>query len=173
MFVTGVLSAMDQTIVGTALPKIVSQLRGYDIYAWVFASYYLGATATATVVGRLSDLFGRKRIIVLSVGVFTVGSLLCGAAQTMPAMVAFRGLQGVGAGGVATTNLAIIGDLFSPRERGKWQAVNSLAFATASAIGPVVGGIISDTISWRWIFFSNLPLAAAAMVAMIYALPKL
>jgi len=173
VFVTGVLSAMDQTIVGTALPKIVSQLRGYDIYAWVFASYYLGATATATVVGRLSDLFGRKRIIVLSVGVFTVGSLLCGAAQTMPAMVAFRGLQGVGAGGVATTNLAIIGDLFSPRERGKWQAVNSLAFATASAIGPVVGGIISDTISWRWIFFSNLPLAAAAMVAMIYALPKL
>jgi EmrB/QacA subfamily drug resistance transporter len=173
VFVTAVLSAMDQTIVGTALPKMVAQLRGYDIYAWVFASYYLGATATATVVGRLSDLFGRKRVILLSVGVFTMGSLLCGSAQTMPALVAFRGLQGVGAGGIATTNLAIIGDLFSPRERGKWQAVNSLAFATASAIGPVVGGVISDTISWRWIFFSNLPLAAAAMLAMGCALPKL
>lgn len=164
---------MDQTIVGTALPKMVAQLQGYDIYAWVFASYYLGATATVTVVGRLSDLFGRKRLILLSVGLFTVGSLLCGLANSMAALVAFRALQGVGAGGIATTNLAIIGDLFSPRERGKWQAVNSLAFATASAIGPVVGGVVSDTVSWRWIFFLNLPLAAIAIVAMVYALPTL
>jgi EmrB/QacA subfamily drug resistance transporter len=173
VFVTGVLSAMDQTIVGTALPKIVSQLQGYDIYAWVFATYYLGATATVTVVGRLSDLFGRKRLILLSVGLFAAGSLLCGLAGSMAALVIFRALQGVGAGGIATTNLAIIGDLFSPRERGKWQVVNSLAFATASAIGPVVGGVVSDTVTWRWIFFLNLPLAAVSMLAMAYALPKL
>ena len=173
VFVTGVLSAMDQTIVGTALPKIVAQLQGYDIYAWVFAAYYLGATATVTVVGRLSDLFGRKRLILLSVGLFATGSLLCGVAGSMAALVVFRALQGVGAGGIATTNLAIIGDLFSPRERGKWQVVNSLAFATASAIGPLVGGVVSDSVTWRWIFFLNLPLAAVSMLAMAYALPKL
>ncbi|HEX6511123.1 MAG TPA: MDR family MFS transporter [Chloroflexota bacterium] len=173
VFITGVLAAMDQTIVGTALPRIVEQLRGYDIYAWVFASYYLGATATSTVIGRLSDLFGRKQVILLSVGLFAAGSVLCATAGSILALVAFRGLQGVGAGGLATTNLAIIGDMFSPRERGKWQTVNSLAFATASAIGPLVGGAISDTISWRWIFFLNLPLAAGSMVAMFYALPRL
>lgn len=173
VYVSQVLAALDQTIVGTALPKIVAQLQGQELYAWVFAAYHLGGTATVAVVGKFSDLFGRKRVVLLSVGLFSVGSLLCGAAQSMPALVFFRALQGVGAGGVMTSTLAIVGDLFTPRERAKWQSVNSLAFATASAIGPAVGGIVSDTWSWRWIFYLNMPLAAGALVAMTYALPPL
>ena len=173
VFVTSVLASLDQTIVGTSLPKIVSDLRGFEIYTWVFGAYYLGATATVTVVGKLSDLFGRKAVVILAVGLFTAGSLLCGLSHDMLQLVAFRGMQGIGAGGIQTSTLAIIGDLFPPRERGKWQTVNSGAYATASAIGPALGGFVSDTLTWRWIFFLNLPLAIGAMLAMTYALPTL
>ena len=173
VYVTQVLSALDQTIVGTALPKIVAQLHGEELYAWVFSAYHLGGTATVTVVGKFSDLFGRKRIVLLSVALFSLGSMLCGASQSMLAMVLFRAVQGVGAGGVIISALAIVGDLFTPRERAKWQSVNSLAFATASAIGPAVGGFVSDTWSWRWIFYLNMPLAVAALLALTFALPPL
>ncbi len=173
VFLTNILSTLDQTIVGTALPKIAAQLNGYDIYAWVFAAYLLAATATVAVVGKFSDIFGRKKVILLAVATFAVGSLLCGIAWNMPALVAFRALQGIGGGGVATSTLAIISDLFPPRERAKWQTVLSLSYATSSAIGPVVGGLLTDNFSWRWIFFVNLPIATAAMLAIGFALPRI
>ena len=173
VFLTAMLATLDQTIVGTALPKMVAELQGYDIYGWVFASYLLAATGTVALVGKFSDLFGRKRLVLWSVGVFAAGSLLCGLSWSMPLLVAFRAIQGIGGGGITTSTLAIIGDLFAPKERAKWQTINSLSYAASSAIGPVLGGVLTDNISWRWIFWINLPLAAIAITAMGLALPRI
>jgi EmrB/QacA subfamily drug resistance transporter len=165
-----VLSAIDQTVVSTALPHIIDSLQGAHLLGWIFTAYFLGATATVAVVGKLADLFGRRRVFIVSIALFCVGSLLCGLATSMPLLVIFRGLQGIGAGGIQTCSLIVMGDMFAPRERGQWQVINSIGFATASAIGPSVGGLLSDNFSWRWIFLLNVPVCLATVAALLYGL---
>src|ERR1700680_2280670 len=165
-----VLSAIGQTVVSTALPHIIDSLQGAHLLGWIFTAYFLGATATVAVVGKLADLFGRRRVFIICIGLFCVGSLLCGLATTMPLLVTFRGLQGIGAGGIQTCSLIVMGDMFAPRERAKWQVINSIGFATASAIGPSVGGLLSDNFSWRWIFLLNVPVCIATVAALLYGL---
>jgi MFS family permease len=165
-----VLAALDQTVVATALPHMIADLQGATIVGWVFTAYFLAATASVTVAGKLADLFGRRLVFRISIGIFLAGSLLCGIASSMPVLVLFRAMQGVGAGSVNTMSFVVMGDLFSARERGKWQAVTNIGFATASAIGPSIGGILSDNASWRWIFLINVPLCLAIMAMVQYGL---
>jgi EmrB/QacA subfamily drug resistance transporter len=167
-----VLAALDQTVVATALPHMIAELHGAAILGWVFTAYFLAATATVAVAGKLADLFGRRGVFMVSVGIFLAGSLSSGLADSMVWLVVFRAVQGVGAGSISTLSFIVMGDLFSARERGKWQAINSIGFATASAIGPSIGGLLSDNISWRWIFLVNVPLCLATLVALWYGLAQ-
>jgi EmrB/QacA subfamily drug resistance transporter len=164
------LSALDQTVVATALPHILESLPGAALLGWVFTAYFVGATATVAVVGKLTDLFGRRNVFLFSVGLFSSASLLCGLAITLPLLVGFRGLQGIGAGAIQTCSLIVMSDMFPPRERARWQVINSIGFATASAIGPTVGGFLADNFSWRWIFLLNVPLCIATVGALLYGL---
>ncbi len=165
------LAALDQTIVGTALPVIVTDLRGNDVYTWAFTSYLLTATVSGPIYGKLSDLYGRRYIFVFGVAVFLIGSVLCGLSQDMWQFIAFRGLQGLGAGALFPVALAIIGDIFAPSERGKYQGFFGAVFGLSSLIGPAIGGIITDTIGWHWIFFVNLPLGAIVLFIIWRTLP--
>jgi EmrB/QacA subfamily drug resistance transporter len=164
------LSALDQTAVSTALPHILESLPGAALLGWVFTAYFVGATATVAVVGKLADLFGRRSIFLFAVGVFSAASLLCGLALSLPLLVGFRGLQGIGAGAIQTCSLIVMSDMFPPLERARWQVINSIGFATASAIGPTVGGFLADNFSWRWIFLLNVPLCIATVGALLYGL---
>jgi EmrB/QacA subfamily drug resistance transporter len=166
------LSALDQTVVSTALPHILESLPGAALIGWVFTAYFVGATATVAVVGKLADVFGRRLVFLTAIGLFSVASLLCGIALSLPQLVAFRGLQGVGAGAIQTSSLIVMSDMFPPRDRARWQVINSIGFATASAIGPSVGGFLSDNFSWRWIFLLNVPLCIATVCALVYGLSK-
>ncbi len=165
------LSALDQTIVGTALPTIVTDLSGNQLYVWVVTVYLLTATVSGPIYGKLSDLFGRRPMMMIGVSLFLLGSLLCGLSQEMWQLIAFRGLQGLGAGAIFPISLAIIGDLFSPRERGRYQGLFGAMFAVASIIGPALGGFITDSISWHWVFFVNLPLGLVALFVLWRLLP--
>jgi EmrB/QacA subfamily drug resistance transporter len=166
------LSALDQTVVSTALPHILLSLPGAALLGWVFTAYFVGATATVAVVGKLADLFGRRTVFLVSVGLFSIASLLRGVAASLPQLVAFRGMQGVGAGAIQTCSLIVMGDMFPPRQRARWQVINSIGYATASAVGPSVGGFLSDNFSWRWIFLLNVPLCIATVGALVYGLSR-
>jgi EmrB/QacA subfamily drug resistance transporter len=165
------LAALDQTIVGTALPRIVTDLKGNDVYTWAFTSYLLTATVSGPIYGKLSDLFGRRPIFLAGVAIFLTGSLLCGLSQEMWQFLLFRGLQGLGAGALFPVALAIIGDIFAPSERGKYQGFFGAVFGLSSLIGPFIGGVITDTIGWHWVFFVNLPLGAVVLVIIWRTLP--
>jgi EmrB/QacA subfamily drug resistance transporter len=166
------LSALDQTIVGTALPRIVTDLSGNQLYVWVVTVYLLAATVSGPIYGKLSDLFGRRPMIMIGVSLFLIGSLLCGLSQDMTQLIVFRGIQGLGAGAIFPISLAVIGDLFSPRERGRYQGLFGAMFAIASIIGPALGGFLTDSISWHWVFFVNLPLGAFALFVLWRLLPS-
>ena len=155
------LAALDQTIVATALPRIVSDVGGISEYSWVFAAYMLTSTITVPLYGRLGDVYGRRPLFLVAIAIFLVGSALCGAAQEMTELVLARGVQGLGAGGLLSLSLAVIGAIVPPRERGRWQGLIGSVFASASIIGPAVGGFIVDTTSWRWVFLVNLPIGGA------------
>jgi len=165
-----VLTALDQTVVSTALPHMITELQGAAILGWVFTAYFVAATATVAVAGKLADLFGRRTVFISSVAIFLVGSLLCGLANSMLLLVVFRGVQGIGAGCINTLSFIVMADLFSARERGKWQAINNIGFGAASAIGPSVGGVLSDNASWRWIFLINVPLCLITLAVVWYGL---
>jgi EmrB/QacA subfamily drug resistance transporter len=165
------LAALDQTIVGTALPRIVTDLQGNDVYTWAFTAYLLTATVSGPIYGKLSDLYGRRYIFVTGVAVFLVGSLLCGVSQDMTQFILFRGLQGLGAGALFPVALAIIGDIFAPSERGKYQGFFGAVFGLSSLIGPAIGGLITDTIGWHWVFYVNLPLGLLVLVIIWRTLP--
>jgi EmrB/QacA subfamily drug resistance transporter len=165
------LSAVDQTVVGTAMPRIIADLNGLSHYAWVATAYLLASTASMPIWGKLSDAFGRKRFFILGMAIFMVGSALCGQANGMTELIAFRALQGLGAGAMMPISQAIIGDIFPPAQRARWSGVLMSVFAVATIIGPLLGGWITDNYSWRWVFYVNLPVGIAALTAAAIALP--
>jgi len=166
------LAALDQTIVGTALPRIVRDLGGADHLTWVVTAYMLASTVTVPIYGKLSDLFGRKWFFFSGIVIFLIGSILCGLSQNMVMLVAFRALQGIGGGAIMGNAFAIIGDLFSPAERARWQGVLGGIFGLASVIGPALGGWLTDHASWRWVFYINLPLGLVALGFIGFLMPR-
>jgi EmrB/QacA subfamily drug resistance transporter len=172
VLLTMFFSSLDQTVVSTAMPVIIADLRGFAIYAWVFTAYMMASAITVPIYGKLSDIYGRKPFYVFGLAVFMAGSALSGQAHTMTELVLFRGLQGIGAGAMMSMPRATIGDIFTPRERGSWMGVITMTFGLASIIGPFLGGWLTDHWGWRWVFYINLPVAAAALVAIILTLPR-
>jgi EmrB/QacA subfamily drug resistance transporter len=158
------LASLDQTIVSTALPTIVGDFHRSDLLSWVITAYLLASTASTPLWGKAGDLYGRKRVFQLAIVVFLIGSALCGAAQNMYELIAFRGLQGIGGGGLISLVFAIIGDVISPRERGRYQGYFGAVFGVSSVVGPLLGGFFVDNLSWRYIFYINLPLGILALV---------
>src|SRR3954463_5141629 len=157
------LAALDQTIVSTALPTIVGDLGGISHLSWVVTAYLLAATITGPLYGKLGDLYGRKKVLQSAILVFLVGSVLCGLAQSMAQLIAFRALQGLGAGGLMVVTLAVVGDIIPPRERGRYQGYFGAVFGVSTVVGPLLGGFFVDNLSWRWIFYVNLPVGAIAL----------
>jgi EmrB/QacA subfamily drug resistance transporter len=155
---------LDQLVVSTALPRIVGDLGGLNHLAWVVTAYVLASTITTPLYGKLGDLYGRKRLLMIAIAIFLVGSALSGLAHSMDQLIAFRALQGLGAGGLMVGAIATIGDMVSPRERGQYMGYMMAAMMVAMIAGPLVGGYITDSLSWRWIFYINMPIGGAALV---------
>ena len=166
------LGALDQTIVGVALPRIVSDLKGSDLYTWVVTAYLLTSTITVPIYGKLGDVFGRQRMLVVGIVIFLAGSALAGLSQNMGELIVFRALQGCGAGALFPISLAVVGDLYTPRERGRYQGLFGAVFGMSFIVGPFLGGIITDDISWHWIFYVNVPVGIVALYAIITRLPN-
>ena len=166
------LAALDQTIVSTALPRITGDLGGLQHISWVISAYLLTATVAMPLYGKLGDLFGRKLFFQIAIVVFLIGSVLAGTSQTFGQLIAFRALQGLGAGGLLVLAMTIIGETVSPRERGRYQGYFGAMFGLSSVMGPLIGGFITDNLSWRWVFYVNVPLGIVALVLVAAVLPK-
>ncbi|MFG3511241.1 MDR family MFS transporter [Streptomyces bobili] len=168
------LAALDQTIVSTALPTIVSDLGGMEHLSWVVTAYLLASTAATPLWGKLGDQYGRKRLFQIAIVIFLIGSALCGMAQNMPQLIGFRALQGLGGGGLMVLSMAIVGDIVPPRERGRYQGLFGAVFGATSVLGPLLGGLFTEHLSWRWVFYVNLPLGAVALavIAAVLHIPR-
>src|ERR1700730_8696799 len=166
------LSSLDQTVVGTALPRIITDLNGANLYAWVVTAYLLTSTITVPIYGKFSDVFGRKVMLMSGVSLFLLGSWLSGASQNMTQLVLFRAIQGLGAGALFPIVLAIIADLYSPRERGRFQGLFGAVFGVSFIVGPFIGGWITDNISWHWVFYVNVPFGVASLIVLATVLPS-
>jgi EmrB/QacA subfamily drug resistance transporter len=164
------LAALDQTIVATALPTMVGELGGLEQLSWVVTAYLLASTVTAPLYGKISDLYGRKIVFQAAIVLFLAGSILCGLSQNMGQLIAWRGLQGLGAGGLFVMAMTIIGDILSPRERGRYQGYFGAVFALASVAGPLAGGWLVDHVDWRWVFYINVPIGLVALFVTASAL---
>lgn len=163
------LASIESTVVSTAMPTIVAQLGGLEIYAWVFSAYMLTSTTMVPIFGKLSDIYGRRNIYLISVSIFLIGSILSGQAQNMPQLVLFRALQGLGAGGIMPLAFTIIGDIFTFEQRAKMQGLFSGVWGLSSIIGPIVGGFLVDQVSWHWVFLINVPFGLLAAALMLIA----
>jgi len=167
------LSSLDQTVVGTAMPRIITDLGGFTQYTWVTTAYIITSTIAIPITGKLTDMYGRKWFYVVGIAIFIVGSLLCGLSHTMTDLIFFRGFQGIGAGIMMANAFTVIGDIFPPAERGKYQGLMASTFGLATIIGPTLGGYITDKLSWHWVFFVNIPLAVIIVVLFIFFFPHL
>jgi len=167
------LAALDQTIVGPVLPRIVTELKGADYYTWVVTIFLVTSTITVPIYGKLSDLYGRRPMLLFGISLFLIGSVLSGLSQTMWQLILFRGVQGFGAGAIFPIALALIGDLFTPAERGKYQGLFGAVFGIAFLIGPGLGGFLTDNFSWHWVFFVNLPIGILALAVIGRLLPNI
>lgn len=165
-------AAVNQTIVSNALPKIISDLGGLNYYSWVFTSFMLTSAIMTVVAGKLSDIYGRKPFFLIGILIFSVGAFLCGTSAYIEQLIIYRAIQGVGAGLIIPTAFAAVGDLFAPRERGKWQGIMSSVFGISSVLGPTIGGYIVDNLDWRWVFWVFLPLGIVAFVLILRLFPK-
>lgn len=165
-------AALNQTIVGNIMPRIIAELKGMEYFQWVFTIYMLTSSITVILVGRLSDIYGRKPFILIGLGIFVIGSLLCGTSSTILELILYRGLQGFGGGMVMSTAFSAVGDLFSPRERGRWQGIMSGSFGLASILGPALGGYIVDHLAWHWCFWIFLPFGIIAFVLIWFLFPS-
>ncbi|MFJ2301373.1 DHA2 family efflux MFS transporter permease subunit [Streptomyces sp. NPDC087787] len=164
------LAALDQTIVSTALPTIVSDLGGLEHLSWVVTAYLLASTAATPLWGKLGDQYGRKKLFQTAIVIFLIGSALCGMARNMPELIGFRALQGLGGGGLMVLSMAIVGDVVSPRERGRYQGLFGAVFGTTSVLGPLLGGLFTQHLSWRWVFYVNIPVGMVALAVIAAAL---
>ena len=167
------LAALDQTIVVTAMPRIVQDLNGLQHLSWVFTAYLLASTVTVPIYGKLGDMYGRKKFFMGAIIIFLIGSALSGQAHSMGELIAFRALQGVGGGALMANSFAIIGDLFVPAERGRWQGLFGAVFGLASVVGPLLGGFLTDNYSWRWVFYVNLPIGLVALALIANYMPTI
>ena len=166
------LASLDQTVVSTAMPRIIADLGGFDRFTWVTTAYLVASTTTVPIVGRLSDLYGRKVFFLGGITVFLVGSVLAGVSQSMDQLIAFRAIQGIGGGSMMALSFTTVGDLFPPAERGKYQGVVAAVFGLSSVIGPTLGGFITDNLSWNWIFYVNVPLGLTVIALFIRFFPN-
>ena len=166
-------AAMDMTIVSTSLPRIVASLGGLGLFPWVFTSFMITSTTAVPIVGKLTDLFGRKPFYMAGVAILLLGSVLSGLSQSMEQLIAFRAVQGLGAGMILGIAFAIVGDVFPPAERGKWSGLMAGVFASASVLGPLIGGALTDHVNWRWVFYINLPLGSVALLVLFFGMPAL
>src|SRR6187200_2652700 len=158
------LASLDQTIVSTALPTIVGDLGGVSDLSWVVTAYLLSSTVVGPVYGKLGDQYGRKIVLQAAIVIFLAGSALCGISQNMTELIVFRGIQGLGGGGLIVVTIAVVGDIIPPRDRGRYQGFFGAVFGVATVIGPLLGGFFVDNLSWRWIFYVNLPVGAIALI---------
>ena len=156
------VASLEQTVVSTAMPSIIATLRGLDIYPWVFSAYLLASTVTTPLYGKLADMLGRKRVLLFGLGVFAVGSILSGLSRSMPELIAMRVVQGIGAGAVGPIVITMLGDLFTLEERARVQALFSVVWGASSLAGPYLGGVLTDHLSWRWVFYVTVPFAAVS-----------
>lgn len=164
------LAALDATVVSTAMPTVIAQLGGFEVYSWVFSAYMLTSTVTVPIWGKLSDLYGRKRFFLLGIGLFVLGSMLAGQSNSMAMLIATRALQGLGAGALFPLSITIIGDLYSLEQRARMQGLFSGIWGFASVIGPITGGFLTDALSWRWVFYVNLPIGIAAALVVAWTM---
>lgn len=166
------LAALSQTIVATAMPRIITDVGGFDRYTWASTSYLLASAVAVPIVGRLSDLYGRRIFFLLGITVFMIGSVLTGLSQTMTQLIAFRAIQGIGGGIIMTTSLVAIADLFPPEERGKFQGLIALVLGMASVLGPTLGGLITDNLTWNWVFLFNVPAGIPVLLLIARTFPQ-
>ncbi|MFQ5795642.1 MAG: MDR family MFS transporter [Candidatus Bipolaricaulia bacterium] len=167
------LASLDQTVVGTALPRIIADLGGFDLYTWVTTAYLITSTTVAPIVGKLTDIYGRKWFYVGGIVIFLLGSVLSGLSQNINQLILFRGFQGIGAGAIIASSFTLIGDLFPPAERGKYQGIIASVFGLSSVIGPTLGGFVTDSLSWRWIFYINIPIGIPVVYLFIRFFPNI
>jgi len=167
------MSSLNQTVIGTAMPRIIIELGGFAHYTWVATAFLITSTITVPIAGKLSDIFGRKRLYLLAQGIFIFGSLLSGLSQTMTQLILFRGFQGIGAGMMMSNTVAIVADIFPPAERGKYSGLMTGIMGLSSVIGPTLGGFITDVLSWHWVFWVNIPLGISVVILIFFFFPDI
>lgn len=166
------VAAFDYSIMATAMPKVIDSLQGMEYYVWPFTIYMLTSTIAIILFGKLSDIYGRKHVLIVGIIIFVITSIMCGFSTSMFELIIFRGLQGIGGGILLTLPFIVVGEIFSPRERAKYMGILGSVFGLADVLGPILGGVITDTFGWRWVFFINIPVGIAAVTIILYSLPN-